>query len=491
MTLLVIDAGSSSVRTLLFNDDATLIPGAVVSQPHQFTSASPGAATMDAAELRARVESCLDAILGHPAAQEIRVVGMAAYVGNMLGVDSANEPVTPIYTYADTRSAEDVEYLKTQVDVESLHQRTGCILHTAYQPGRLHWLRRTEPDLFARTTMWTDFATYLYSHWFGAAACSYSVAAWTGMLNRADLGWSKKWLEILGMNETQFPALADYDDFARGLTSTYADRWPALRDVPFCLAVGDGAAANIGSGCADESHIALTVGTTAALRLVSSDILPPAPPGLWSYRVDALHHLIGGATSEGGNIFSWARDTLRLDDSGDLDAQLMNRVPDAHGLTFLPLLAGERSPGWVANATGSVVGLRLSTTPIDILQAALEGVALRLSLIADQLKTLSASEATIMGGGGALSASPAWAHIIANALNRPLHITEETEITGRGVAILALHALGKASLSAYPPAIAYTIEPIPAVVERLGVARERQLELYRQLILGEEAESGV
>jgi gluconokinase len=491
MTILVIDAGSSSVRTLLFNDDATLIQGAVVSQPHQFTSTPPGAATMDAAELRARIESCVDAILQHPAAGDIRVVGMAAYVGNMLGLDSAGEPITPIYSYGDTRSADDVDFLKTQVDVESLHQRTGCILHTAYQPGRLYWLRRTEPDLFARAAFWTDFATYLYGHWFGTAACSYSVAAWTGMLNRAELVWSRQWLEILGMNESQFPALYDYNDVARGLTPAYAARWPALHDVPFCLAVGDGAAANIGSGCADESHIALTVGTTAALRLVSNDILPPVPPGLWSYRVDAMHHLIGGATSEGGNIFSWARDTLRLDEAGDLDAQLMNRVPDSHGLTFLPLLAGERSPGWVASATGSLVGLRLSTTPIDILQAALEGVAIRLSLIADQLKTLSGSEATIMGGGGALSASVAWAHIIANTLNRPLHITEETEITARGVAILALHALGKASLSAYPPAIAYTIEPIPAVVERLGEARERQIELYRQLIVSENGTEGV
>ncbi|MBZ0287594.1 MAG: carbohydrate kinase, partial [Anaerolineae bacterium] len=450
-----------------------------------------GAATMDALDLRARIESCVEAILEHPAAGDIRVVGMAAFVGNMLGLGSAGEPVTPIYTYADTRSAEDVEHLKTRVDAESLHQRTGCLLHTAYQPGRLHWLRRTEPDLFAQVRLWTDFATYLYGNWFGAAACSYSVAAWTGMLNRAELTWNRQWLDVLGMSEAQFPTLADYDEMAHGLTETYAARWPALRDVPFCLAVGDGAAANIGSGCADESHIALTVGTTAALRLVSSEILPPAPPGLWSYRVDAAHHLIGGATSEGGNIFGWARDTLRLENTDDLNAALMNRAPDAHGLTFLPLLAGERSPGWAAHATGSVVGLRLSTTPLDILQAALEGVALRLSLIADQLKKLSGSEAMFMGGGGALAASPAWAHMIANALNRPLHITEETEITARGVAILALHALGEAALSAYPPAIAYTIEPIPAVAERLQAARERQVALYRKLILGEDAPGDV
>jgi gluconokinase len=490
VTVLVLDVGSSSVRALLFSDDARLIPGAEVSEAHQLETMPPGAATMDALDLRKRIENCIDAILSHPAARDIRVVGMAAFVGNMLGLNSAGEPITPIYSYADTRSAEDAAYLKTQVDTESMHQRTGVMLHTAYQPARLHWLRRTEPELFAQVALWTDFATYFYSQWFGTGVCSYSVAAWTGMLNRADLTWNRKWLEVLGMRESQFPPLVDYDEVQSGLTPAYAARWLALRDVPFCLAVGDGAAANIGCGCADENHIALTVGTTAAMRLVSGDILPAVPQGLWGYRVDALSHLIGGATSEGGNIFSWARETLNLGNIADLDEELMRRVPDSHGLTFLPLLSGERSPGWAAHATGSVVGLRLSTTPLDILQAALEGVALRLSLICEQLRPLAGADAAVIGGGGALAASRAWAHIIANAINRPLHITEETEITARGVALLALRAVGGASIAAIPPTIAETIMPIPVVADVLRAAGERQVALYNQLV-SEQTDSGV
>jgi gluconokinase len=189
--------------------------------------------------------------------------------------------------------------------------------------------------------------------------------------------------------------------------------------------------------------------------------------------VDAAHHLIGGATSEGGNIFQWVQDTTQIE--VDWSARLANRAPDAHGLTFLPLLAGERSPGWVGDATGALVGLRLSTTPLDILQASLEGVALRLSLIADQL---GQPDVPIVGGGGALAASPEWAQMIANALNRPLSIPQEKEITARGAAVLALNAIGAGALNAFPPEMAYTVEPQPEHVAVLRGARQRQIDLY-------------
>lgn len=480
MTVLVIDIGSSSVRALLFDENGQLIADSVVSHPHGFATTPPGAAIADAEELRMMVESCVDEVLRHSAAGQIAVVAMDTFVGNMLGVDDAGRTLTPVFTYADTRSADDVEHLRSQVDVEAAHQRTGCIHHTAYQPGRLRWLKRTDPSLFDSVAQWIDVGTYLYTHWFGHAVCSYSVASWTGLLRRDTLDWDDDWLRVLAVDKARFPRLADYDQLQTGLLPEYALRWPALRDVPFCLAVGDGAAANVGSGCVDESHIALTVGTTAAIRMVSSAPLPPVPAGLWSYRVDARHHLIGGATTEGGNVFEWARRTLALDDN--LEEQLARREPDVHGLTFLPLLGGERSPGWAVSATGSIAGLRLSTTPLDIVQAAMEGVALRLSLIADQLKTVASKDFTVMGGGGALVASPAWSQMIANALNCPLYVTRETEITARGTAILALRAAGKGDLASNPPVTAAVIYPEAEHVGIMRAARERQIHLYRKII---------
>lgn len=477
MTILVLDVGSSSVRALLYDEQANLL--ANTARAHHAETSPPGASTFDMTTLAERAEACLDEILQHEQARDIRAVGMDTFVGNVLGVNAAGRVMTPVFTYADTRSADDVEALAERIDREAAHQRTGCIHHTAYLPGRLHWLRRTEPELYETVPLWLDVGTYLYRRWFGDAPCSYSVASWSGLLNRGMLGWDETWLRVLELDKSALPPLADFDQPCTGLLPDYAERWAALRDVPFYLAVGDGAAANVGSGCVGHGQLALSLGTTAALRVVSTAELPPVPPGLWSYRISASEHLIGGATSEGGNIFEWARTTLTLPD--DAEAQLAGRAPDSHGLTFLPLLAGERSPGWLADATGAVTGLRLSTTPVDILQAALEGVALRLAIIADQLgdSTVSAQQ-PVTANGRALEASPAWAQMFADALNRPLRIAGESEITARGTALLVLHALDGRDVSEFPLTIAATVEPRLDGVEALRAARARQEALYRQ-----------
>jgi gluconokinase len=434
MASLIIDVGSSSVRALLVDDELKLIPDAVAQHTYQFDYQPEGASMVSALDLREWVERCIDQVLAHPRATHIKNVGMATFVGNLLGVDDANRPLTPIYTYADVRSFPDVQALKSVVDVSASHQRTGCLLHTAYHPARLRWLKRTQPDLYQSVARWQDFGTYLYRCWFGREVpASYSISSWSGLLNRQYLTWDAEWLEHLALESSALPPLAEFTTVQTGLALDYQTRWGALTDVPFYLPVGDGSAANVGSGGVGRDKPVLTIGTTAALRIITDETLPTVPNGLWSYRTDTNHHLIGGATSEGGNIFEWARQTLAIDNPAQIETHLQTSVPAGHGLTFLPLLAGERSPGWQADATGTIHGIHLSTTPLDILQSALEGVALRLSVIMGQLV---AGEADVYAAGGALAHSPMWAQIIANAFNRPIHLLQDTQVTAYGVAII-------------------------------------------------------
>jgi gluconokinase len=475
MTMLVVDVGSSSVRALLFDDEACLIPEATARCDHHFDTTMQGQSTADPVLLRRAVEDCIDRLLRHPQAKAIAAVGMATFVGNLLGLDTHGEPVTPLYTYADTRASAAAAQLSAEYDSHAAHQRTGCRIHSAYHPAKLRWLAQAQPSATGQVRQWVDFATYCYRQWFGRPVpCSFSVAAWSGLLNRETLAWDEMWLRALKLTEDQLPALADYDDAQAGLCARFAERWPALRAAPFYLALGDGAAANIGSGGASPDRPVLTLGTTAALRVVQTE-LHPVPHGLWAYRVDRERHLIGGATSEGGSIYQWALATLRFD-AETAERELRTRPPGAHGLVALPLLAGERSPGYCDFATGTLHGLRLNTTPIDILQALLEGVALRLRLIDD---LLGKPGEFVLAGGGALEKGEAWAQMLADALGRPLRLIAEREPTAKGIALLIQHGRG-APVMAYEPAVARTIEPRPdhrAWVDRQLEAQQR---LYRQ-----------
>ena len=247
-------------------------------------------------------------------------------------------------------------------------------------------------------------------------------------------------------------------------------------------AIGDGAAANVGSGAVGHDRMALTIGTTGAVRVVQEQVAQ-VPEGLWCYRVDRDHALLGGATSEGGNVYAWMRDTLRLGEPEEIERALAKLPPDGHGLTMLPFLAGERSPGWASDARATIGGLTLATTPIQMLQAGMEAVAYRFAIIEGRICGQGACPHRLIASGGALLSSPTWMRIIADALGRPVVASEEDEATSRGVALLALRSLGALrSLDDAPAADGQVYEPDASRHAMYREAIERQQRLYDLLV---------
>jgi gluconokinase len=445
---------------------------------YQFTIEPNGSATVDPLFLRSLVETCITTVLN--GIDRVDGVAFTSFVGNFLGVDSTSQPLTSISTYADTRATPQLQRLTQALDPVATHQRTGCPPHTAYHPPRLQMYH----DEGVQAARWIDFATFCYESWFGGIApCSYSIASWSGLFNRASCEWDSLWLTQLGLTPDQLPPLAEFSAGYPGdqLLPAYREQWGALQSAMFYLAVGDGAAANIGSG-AINGDLALTVGTTAAIRqIISATDPPPVPPGLWGYRVTATDHLIGGATTEGGNLYGWAWRTLQLPSRETLESTILEMRPTAHGLTILPFFGGERSPGYNPLAVGVIHGVRLNTSPIDIFAALLESVALRLALIAERLTENQTVTHTVYATGGALRASPVWVQLISDALNRPVTLIDDSEGTARGGAILALNALTGSPLNAYPVRVNQIMSPRPSAVEALRRAGESQRALYDQV----------
>lgn len=477
--ILTIDIGSSSARVVLYDARGRALDGVGAQERYELRTNADGTAEDDPDAMLERAARCVDAVLVQAGrrATQIGAVAVDTLVSNLLAIDDVGHPLTPLISYADTRNAHDADVLRGTLDERAVHDRTGCLLRTSYWPARLAWLRRVQPDVWRATARWITLGEYLELRLFGRCRVSFSVASWSGLLDRRRLVWDRPLLDVLGIRPDQLSALVDVDQPLRGLVGPYAARWPALRDLPWFPAVGDGAAANVGSGCAGHDRVALTLGTTGAIRAIQSEV-PEVPTGLWCYRVDRQHALLGGATSEGGNVYAWLRRSLHLPDAADIEAALAAMPPDGHGLTVLPLFAGERSPDWAGNVQATIHGLTLATTPIEIVRASLEAVAYRFAVIEQRICGRPDCEHRLIASGSGLLNSPVWMQIFADVLGRTVVASAEPEATSRGAALLALRALGPiSSIESAPAADGTVYEPdrVRHGVYQAAIARQRWL----------------
>jgi gluconokinase len=480
--VVTLDVGTSSARAALWDEAGRPVEGRFHQVPYEPTLTPDGGMEHDAGRLLDAVVACLDAVLHGLGVADVAAVGVAVFWHGLLGIDAAGHAVSPIYMWADTRSAADAELLRGALDEAALHALTGCHVHASYWPAKLRWIARERPEVANRVARWGSFGEYLELALFGETATSLSMASGTGLLDRERLTWARPALAAAGVEEDRLFRLCDRGEARRTLRPQWARRWPALRGVPWFPAVGDGAASNVGSGCVDRGRVALNLGTSVALRVATRE--PGAPPrGLWRYRLDRDVALVGGALSEGGNVYAWCRDVLRLPDDAATEAALAAMAPDAHGLTILPFLAGERAPGWRGGRRAAIAGLGLGTRPLDIARAALEAVAFRIALVYALLAPHAADGHVVVASGGAVARSRAWLQMIADTLGRPVAICREEEATSRGAAILALTAagvLGDLSAAA-PAAVEDTVRPDLACHARLRAALERHRALDARL----------
>src|ERR671921_518389 len=481
--ILSIDVGSSSVRAELYDSAGDNVEGTEVKLDYDFEYTADGGATQDADELFDLVVQAVDGALSAAGDAEISGVAMSTFWHSVLGLDGAGHPTTPILTWADRRAANSVPELLARIDERAYHRRSGCVPHSSYWPAKLLWSDSAMPEAFSKTARWVSPADYFHTRFFGESyQVGTSMASGTGLLDQNRRRWDHKTLEVLPIEETQLSAISD--EPRKGLAREWADRWPALRDVPWVPAAGDGACSNVGSGCTGSDRLALMVGTSGAMRVLWKAESIEIPDGPWCYRSDAERFVMGGAVSDGGNLIEWLRNTLRLPDPKETERLLSAMEPDSHGLTFLPLLAGERGPGWADLANGTVSGLAMSSKPVEILRAAMEAVAFRFAIIAEIIETASPNDKQVIASGGGLLNSPTWTRIMADTLGRPVTLSGVQEASSRGAALIALEALGGPEIEASEAPLGETFEPDPDRHEIYRHALERQRGLYDSVLGG-------
>jgi gluconokinase len=449
-SILALDLGTSSVRALVLDPSARPLPGALARRKVAVRVDADGAGTLDADAYLGLLVECLDELSAAGRLAGVALVAASAQWHSVLPLDPGGAPAGPVLTWLDSRPRPPAGAAPTPSarapggpeDPEAFHARTGAWWHGLYWTVRLPWLRER---FGAPPPKFCGLGEYVLGRLLETAPMSVSQASGTGMLDLRRLDWDEEACALAGARRDELPELAPVGWRGR-LRAEYARRWPALAEAGWAAPVGDGAASNVGSGAADASRVAVTVGTSAAVRLVQAvregDPLPPLPEHLWRYRVDHERIVTGAAYSNGGNLYAWAQRALRLPDEAALE-EALSRVPADSDVRADPRLGGDRPPGTAPAGSGALHGIGFTTTATDILAALLGAVCDR---VADDIVALESTvdaQVTVMLGGGAVTASPWWRRKFRIALTpRSVQDVAQPEVGATGAAIIASGRVG-------------------------------------------------
>ncbi|MER5608756.1 FGGY family carbohydrate kinase [Micromonospora tulbaghiae] len=440
MDILALDLGTSSVRGLVLDADAVPRPGALARRRVHLVTGDDGTGTLDGPAYLACLVECLDELAAGGHLRDVDLVATSAQWHSVLPLTPDGTPSGPVLTWLDTRP-EPPAGATGPADPADFHRRTGTWWHRCYWSVRLPWLR----ERVDRCARFTGLAEYALGTLLDDAPMSISLASGTGLLDLRRMDWDPEACELAGVRPDRLPPLAPRGWHGR-LNAAYARRWPQLAGARWAPPVGDGAAANVGSGCVDPARAAVTVGTSAAVRMIQAVPAgtepPPLPGQLWRYRVDHDHVVTGAAYSSGGNLFAWAARELRLPEGSELEAAL-DRV--AGSVRANPRFGGDRPPGVAPAGSGELRGLSFGTTAVDILAGLMSGLC---GLVADDLTLLEAGigePMEVVLGGGALTASPWWRGAFLDVLApRRVCWQRNPEIGATGAALVALGRIAEA-----------------------------------------------
>ena len=467
---------------MLLTEQGSLLHSA--SAPLEVSRPAPGFSEQDP---EAWWQATLRAVNALPRAERAKVRGLGLS-GQMHGatlLDAHDRPLRPAMLWNDGRSAE--ECLEIERREPAARAITGNIMMPGFTAPKLLWVARHEPDVFGRTASVLLPKDYVRLRLTGEKVSDLSDASGTGWLDVGRREWSDAMLAATDLGRAHMPRLVEGSSASGTLTAAAAEALNLPR-VTVAGGGGDNAASAVGLGVVRAGDAFLSLGTSGVLFVVT-DRFRPNPERASHAFCHCLPHrwhqmsvmLSAASTLDWVAQLVGATDLPRL--VGSAEAQGLSR----HSPLFLPYLTGERTPHNDPNCRGVFFGLRPDTTPAELAEAVLEGVALAL---ADGLDVLTEGNdpasapvngISVTGGGARL---PYWGRLIAAALNRPLTYRSGGEVgAALGAARLARLAAGEGNEEEVcaAPAIERIVQPDSALAALLSSRRRTFQRLYRDL----------
>lgn len=419
------------------------------------------------------------------AKEDIKLISFSAQMHSLVAMDENHHRLTENITWADNRASKYATLINNQYNGLEIYRRTGTPIHPMSPLSKIFWMKHEQQSTFDNTAMFADIKTYILYQLFERYVIDHSMASATGMFNLEQLNWDDDVLNLLGINRSQLPELVPTTHILTGMKKRYATLMGIDENTPVVIGASDGVLSNLGVNSYQKGEVAVTIGTSGAIRTVIDKPRTDEKGRIFCYVLTDEHYVIGGPVNNGGVILRWLRDEIlasevetakRLGvDPYDVLTQIASRVkPGADGLIFHPYLAGERAPLWNADARGSFFGLTLSHKKEHMIRAALEGVLYNLYTVYLALIEVMNETPNEIKATGGFAKSEIWRQMMADIFDTQLSVPESYESSCLGACVLGMKALGE-------------IDDFSIIEQMVGTTHEHQpdsntVDIYQQLV---------
>lgn len=450
--MLGVDIGTTSVKTVLYDLDGQV--QGYSNDGYELYQDTPDMAEEDPEEIFSAMTEGITEVLrkANVSTGELQGVSFSCAMHSLILLDENHKPLTRAITWGDNRSVQYADSLKASPEGMELYQKTGVPIHPMTPLSKMMWLQNDEPELFAKARWFVGIKEYILYKLFGQLKEDYSIANATGLFNIYNLDWDDQALEIAGVTRDQLPELVDTTYQLHGLKEEYAKTLGMDQDTPFIIGASDGPLANLGVDAIQPVVVAVTIGTSGAVRVISDKPRTDPKARVFCYYLAKDMWVIGGPVNNGGVVFRWVRDELCAPekvtaeqmqiDPYDLLTEIAAKIPSgSDGLIFLPYLGGERAPIWDANARGTFFGLNRTTNRAQMIRATLEGIVYNLYTVMLALEEVVGKPKSIQASGG-FARSELWRQMLTDIFEQDVSIPESFESTALGAATLGMYSLG-------------------------------------------------
>jgi gluconokinase len=483
-TVVGIDLGTSAVKVLAVTPEGREVASG--SEFYGLATPQPDFVEQDADAVYRATMHVLASVLSEVRMRgnEVAAIGFSSAMHGVLCVDEAGEPISRAITWLDRRAHAIADGWRADGTAASLYAATGAPMHPMLPIAKLRWLAEHDAPLVARTRRFVGLKELVVFRWTGEWLVDHGIASATGLLDVRTRAWDPAALACANVTADRLSTPAPTSTALRTFRPAVARELGLGDTTAVVLASADGPLANIGVGASGADNLALTLGTSGAVRVLTGAPILDAQCRTFCYCADDAQYVVGGPTSSAGASLDWIFALLLGEVAQDerfahAVALANESAPGAGGLTVLPFFAGERAPYWNSSLRGSFDGLDLAHDRRAILRAGFEGVVFGVYAVYLVLREIVGPAQRLLLSGG-LTKAPLVRSLLADVFGLPAVQPHQQEASAFGAALLAAQSVGLiADAASVARAVGYDepTEPGPGAAAAYAVAFSR----YQQL----------